>query len=140
LSSISVDEQVKFFTLFPNQIFYIYHNSIESASDFENIRLRPIDKVSFTEKLLKCKGVICHTGFQLTSECLYLGKKLMVIPIKNQIEQLYNTKELMKFGVTSSEKLDISIFDDFFDNDYSVKLNYIDEMKLICEKILSFKS
>jgi hypothetical protein len=64
----------------------------------------------------------------------------MVIPIKNQIEQLYNTKELKKFGVTSSEKLDITIFDDFFDNDYSVKLNYIDEMKLICEKILSFKS
>lgn len=140
LSSISVDEQIKFFTLFPNQIFYIYHNSIESASDFENLRLRPIDKVSFTEKLIKCKGVICHTGFQLTSECLYLGKKLMVIPIKNQIEQLYNTKELKKFGVTSCEKLDITIFDDFFDNDYSVKLNYIDEMKLICEKILSFKS
>lgn len=140
LSSISIDEQIKFFNLFPSQTFYIYHNEISEASDFENIRMRPIDKVQFTNKLIRCKGVICHTGFQLTSECLYLGKKLLVVPIKNQIEQIYNTKELSKFGVLSTEKLEIPIFDDFFDNDYSVKLNYIDEMKSICDKIIKHKS
>ena len=140
LSSYSADEQIKFFNLFPNQIFYIYHNKIEEASDFENIRLRPIDKVQFTEKLIRCKGVICHTGFQLTSECLFLGKKLIVIPIKNQIEQIYNTKELSKFGVLSTERLEVPIFDDFFHNDYSVKLNYIDEMKSLSKIILEHKS
>jgi uncharacterized protein (TIGR00661 family) len=140
LSSLSVDDQVKFFNLFPNNIFYIYHNEINEASDFENIRLRPIDKVQFTEKLIKCKGVICHTGFQLTSECLYLGKKLIVMPIKNQIEQVYNTKELKKFGVLSTDRLEVPVFDDFLENDYSVKLNYIDEMKIISEKILNYRS
>lgn len=140
LSSISVDDQIKFFNLFPNQTFYIYHNEVKEASDFENIKLRPIDKLEFTEKLIKCKGVISHTGFQLTSECLYLGKKLMVIPIKNQIEQIYNTKELNKFGVLSNDKLEVPIFDDFFENDYSVKLNYIDEMKVLCDRIIKHKS
>jgi uncharacterized protein (TIGR00661 family) len=140
LSSISSEDQVKFFNLFPNQVFYIFHNDIKEASDFENIRLRSIDRVQFTNKLMRCKGVICHTGFQLTSECLFLGKKLLVIPIKHQIEQIYNTKTLSKFGVISCDNLEVPIFDDFFLNDYSVKLNYIDEMKSISEKILSHRS
>ena len=140
LSSISSEDQVKFFNLFPNQTFYIFHNDIKEASDFENIRLRPIDRVQFTNKLMRCKGVICHTGFQLTSECLFLGKKLLVIPIKHQIEQIYNTRTLSKFGVISSENLEVPTFDDFFQNDYSVKLNYIDEMKNLSERILGHKS
>jgi uncharacterized protein (TIGR00661 family) len=140
LSSISSEDQVKFFNLFPNQTFYIFHNDIKEASDFENIRLRPIDRVHFTNKLMRCKGVICHTGFQLTSECLFLGKKLLVVPIKHQIEQIYNTKLLAKFGVISSENLDVPLFDDFFQNDYSVKLNYIDEMKSLSERILGHRS
>lgn len=140
LSSISISDQIKFFNLFPNHIFYIYHNGVDSAYDFENIRMRPIDKTKFTEKLIKSKGVICHTGFQLTSECLFLGKKLFVIPIKNQIEQIYNTKQLEKFGVLTSDKLDIKVFDDFFENDYSVRLNYIDEMAKICDRIVEYRS
>lgn len=140
LSSISSDEQVKFFNLFPNQTFYIFHNDVKEASDFENIRLRPIDRVHFTNKLMRCKGVICHTGFQLTSECLFLGKKLLVVPIKHQIEQIYNTRTLAKFGVISSDNLEVPTFDDFFQNDYSVKLNYIDEMKSLSERILQHRS
>ena len=89
---------------------------------------------------MRCKGVICHTGFQLTSECLFLGKKLLVIPIKHQIEQIYNTRTLAKFGVISSENLEVPTFDDFFQNDYSVKLNYIDEMKNLSERILDHRS
>lgn len=140
LSSISVEEQICFFKQFPDHIFYIFHNEIKEAYDDINIKLRPIDKVRFTEKLIKSKGVICHTGFQLTSECLFLGKKLLVIPIKNQIEQKFNTKTLSKFGVISSDKLDYLKFEDFFQNDYSVKLNFINEMNLIADKILNHRS
>jgi len=140
LSSISSDSQIKFFTLFPNETFYIFTPDIKTDSDFENVRLRVINKKEFTKKLIGCKGVICHTGFQLTSECLFLGKKLLVIPIKNQIEQIYNTKILNKFGVISSDGLEVPIFDDFFQNDYSVKLNYVDEMDIICKRIISHES
>jgi uncharacterized protein (TIGR00661 family) len=140
LSSIDIDKQIKFFNLFPNEKFYIYHNKIEKAYDYENCNLRPIDKVQFTEKLIRCKGVICHTGFQTTSECLYLGKKMVVIPIKKQIEQIYNTNILKKMGVLAADNLEIPIFNKFFENDYSVKLNYQDEMGIVCEEILKFRS
>lgn len=43
-------------------------------------------------------GVICNAGFQLTSEALFLGKKMMVIPMQGQYEQLCNAEALSKFG------------------------------------------
>jgi uncharacterized protein (TIGR00661 family) len=138
LNFIPLEEQIKFFNLFPSQTFYVFHSEVREASDFENIRLRPIDRNMFTEKMIRCQGVICHTGFQTTSECLYLGKKLLVMPLKNQIEQIYNTKVLKKLGVISASFLDVALFDDFFQNDYSVKLNYVDEMDNICNKITEF--
>lgn len=140
LSSFSIEEQIEFFSLFPNETFYIFHNKAQSSYDVNNVRVRPIDKLSFTEKMLRCKGVITHTGFQTTAECLYLGKKLMVIPIKNQIEQTYNTKVLNSIGVISSDNLDLNKVGDFLSNDWFVKLNYIDEMKEICSKILKHRS
>lgn len=138
LSSISVDDQIKFFTLFPNEYFYIFNSEVNENLNFENIKLRKVDKLNFTEKLIRSKGVICHTGFQTTSECLFLGKKMLVMPIKNQIEQIYNTKTLKKLGVMSIDSLDIKKFKDFFINDYSVKLNYIDELDEICKYIIKY--
>jgi uncharacterized protein (TIGR00661 family) len=137
LNTIKLDELIKFFELFPNQSFYIFSSECKSASDYENLKIRPIDKGEFTQKLIKCKGVITHSGFQTTSEALFLGKKLLVIPIQNQIEQIYNTQVLNKFGVISSNSLNIEVFDDFFKNEYSVKLNYYDESRKICDKIMN---
>lgn len=140
LSSFSLEEQIDFFSFFPNESFYIFHNKAETSYDVGNIKVRPIDKLAFTEKMLRCKGVITHTGFQTTAECLYLGKKLMVLPIKNQIEQTYNTKILNSIGVISSDKLDLVKISEFLSNDWFVKLNYIDEMEEICCRILKHRS
>ena len=59
---------------------------------------------------------------------------------RKNILQIYNTRTLAKFGVISSDNLEAQTFEDFFQNDYSVKLNYIDEMKSLSERILSHRS
>ena len=137
LNTYTVEDLVKFFEIFPHQQFYIFSKDCQDARDYENVKIRPIDKTRFTEKLLRCRGVITHAGFQTTSEALYLGKKLLVMPIENQIEQIYNTRVLNKFGVISATKLEVGTFDDYFNNDYTVKLNYHDESRRICTKILN---
>lgn len=137
LNTYSLEDLVKFFEIFPHQQFYIFSKDCSEIRDYENIKICPIDKVHFTEKLLRCRGVITHTGFQTTSEALYLGKKLLVIPIEKQIEQIYNTRVLNKFGVVSTAKLEVGVFDDYFNNDYTVKLNYYNESLRICTKILN---
>jgi uncharacterized protein (TIGR00661 family) len=54
---------------------------------------------------VSCSGVITAGGFQTAAEALHLGKKLFVIPIKKQVEQIANAKVLHEMGVTTSKTL-----------------------------------
>jgi len=82
--------------------------------------------------------MITAGGFESTSECLYLGKKMLVIPIKGQYEQLCNCAALRRdFDCHISNDLNVlsvaglleggSVDRVYFDNGF----NYVD-------KIMSF--
>lgn len=66
----------------------------------ENTHIRPINKENFTESLRTCKGFVCGAGFEAPAEALFLGKKLLIIPMKNQYEQHYNAAGLEAVGAT----------------------------------------
>lgn len=78
---------------FKDYQFYIYH-PVQAAFDDEHIHVRPLSRVGFQKELHKTSGVICGAGFELPSEALSLGKKLMVQPVGGQMEQLSNAKTL----------------------------------------------
>ena len=65
-----------------------------------NVWVRPVGKDSFLESIEGCLGVVSSTGFETTSETMFLGKKLLTIPIKNQYEQLCNAEALTRLGGT----------------------------------------
>jgi len=137
LNTYPLDDLIKFFELFPHQKFHIFSKDCTASYEYENLQVHPIDKGIFAKEMLRCAGVITHGGFQTTAESLYLGKKLAVIPIKRQIEQIYNAKVLSKFGVKILNDLEVSSLNDFFSNDYRVKLNYQEESLRICNKIMN---
>ena len=51
-------------------------------------------------------AIITGAGFETPAEALYLGKKLMVIPIRGQYEQFCNAAALAKMGVPVLKTLD----------------------------------
>lgn len=61
-------------------------------------RIFPDPKEDFARSLAECKGVITTAGHQLTSEAIFLGKPLYVIPHKGQYEQRLNGKMLERSG------------------------------------------
>ena len=65
----------------------------------DNIKIRPVSNKSFNRKLMNCRGVLCGAGFETPSEALFLKKKLLVIPMKNQYEQQCNAMALKEIGV-----------------------------------------
>jgi len=65
-----------------------------------NIEFYPIDKTNFLHAFQNCTGVLCGAGFELPAEALYLGKKLLVIPMKGQFEQQCNAASLRDMGIT----------------------------------------
>jgi uncharacterized protein (TIGR00661 family) len=65
----------------------------------KNYKILPVSQELFTQSLLSCNGIITGAGFETPAEALYLNKKLMVIPLKGQYEQLCNAEALKDFNV-----------------------------------------
>ncbi|WP_338792004.1 glycosyltransferase family protein [Bernardetia sp. MNP-M8] len=89
---------------FCKHFFYIDWEIFSKHTDTEyrdeNAHIRPVNKEKFTESLRTCKGFVCGAGFEAPAEALFLGKKLLIIPMKNQYEQHYNAAGLEAVGAT----------------------------------------
>lgn len=70
-----------------------------------NVTVQPVGNEPFLESLESSTGVLTSAGFETCAEAMYLGKKLMVVPIRNQYEQLCNAAALSKMGVPVAYKL-----------------------------------
>ena len=88
-------------------------------------------------------GVICGAGFETPAEALFMQKKLLVVPMKNQYEQHCNAAALKNMGVPvikSLKRKHYDILEDFFCTDKIVEVNYNDETSSILDKVLNSAS
>lgn len=93
--------------------FEIFSRSLKQPVRKGNIHFLPVNQKSFTKSLINCHAIIAGAGFETPSEALYLGKKLMVIPVKGQYEQKCNAAALQKMGVTAIPTLNESFEPEF---------------------------
>jgi uncharacterized protein (TIGR00661 family) len=77
----------------------VFSKHAKRAYQTENIFVQPIDNEAFLQSLSTCAGILCGAGFETPAEALYLGKKLMVAPMKGQYEQQCNAAALREMGV-----------------------------------------
>jgi uncharacterized protein (TIGR00661 family) len=78
--------------------WHIFSPKCDKAYVNDNIRVNPVGKESFLKSIENCLGIVSAAGFETTSEAMFLGKKLLTIPIKNQYEQLCNAAALEILG------------------------------------------
>ncbi|GAB5407874.1 MAG: glycosyltransferase family protein [Balneolaceae bacterium] len=78
--------------------WHIFSPSCDKEYQKGNVVVKPIGKETFLRSFESCLGVVSSTGFETTSEAMFLGKKLLTIPIKNQYEQLCNAAALEELG------------------------------------------
>lgn len=73
-------------------------NSLEKYSK-GNISVHPLSREAFEESIVSAHGIITAAGFGTTTEALFMGKKLLVIPQKHQYEQACNALALQQMGI-----------------------------------------
>ena len=137
LHNYSWEEQVLFYKKFPEYKFIIYSSVVNEVLSIGNSIIKPLDPITFTDDLVSSEGVVCNAGFQTTSECLYLGKKMFVIPMKNQIEQTYNKNILKNLGFYYDSCLREENFNKFLKSNYYLRINYTNSIDKIIDKIES---
>lgn len=80
--------------------FHWFLPDIKSTYREKNITYYPVSLAAFNQSMIQCTGIITGAGFETPAEGLYLGKKLLCIPIGGQYEQLCNAAALSKMGVS----------------------------------------
>ncbi|WP_340106213.1 glycosyltransferase family protein [Rhodohalobacter sp. 8-1] len=119
----------------------IFSPLCESAYTKNNMTIQPVGNETFLKSLESCAGVITSAGFETCAESIYLGKKLMAVPIKNQYEQLCNAEALKKMGVPVAQVTDTDFPDKILDMLSSTQRHRIPEIadaRRITKKLLRF--
>ncbi|MGI2260255.1 MJ1255/VC2487 family glycosyltransferase [Shewanella sp. GXUN23E] len=82
--------------------FKVYHGAPAPDDLPRHIQWHGFDREGFKAQLASCGGVIANAGFELASEALTLGKKLLVKPVLGQFEQLSNVAALELLGAAET--------------------------------------
>jgi uncharacterized protein (TIGR00661 family) len=104
-----------------------------------NITVQPINNEKFTQSMASSTGVLCGAGFETPAEALFLGKKLLVIPMKSQYEQHLNAAALKAMGVpvvkSLKSKHEPAIWE-WLGQDKRVTVNYPDITQQVIDMVI----
>ena len=64
-----------------------------------------ICETRFIEKMASCKGFLTTAGFESIGEAMYLGKPVLMVPVKGQYEQRCNALDAEKAGAGKYAKI-----------------------------------
>ena len=106
LPSFQIDCLEKAFNKIPNVSFHWFLDTVKFEYTIGNITYFPVNQNYFNTSLITCQGIITGGGFETPAEALYLGKKILSIPIRNHYEQECNAAALKKMGVPVVYKVD----------------------------------
>lgn len=91
------EEVLEWLEAVPNYHFRMHCKDIEPGQ-YGNVRVYPFSRELFQKNLRECKSVLCNAGFELNSEALHLGRRILVKPLHGQVEQLSNVVALQQLG------------------------------------------
>lgn len=91
------NEVIRLLSPFNNFEFHLYSPE-PVPSTFSHIICNPLSRDGFQKDLYDCAGIISNAGFELASESLQLGKKILAKPLHAQMEQISNAAALHQLG------------------------------------------
>lgn len=109
----------------------------------KNIWVEPIESSHFLKSLASSDGLITAGGFESPAEALFLRKKLLIIPMLNQYEQICNAEALKEMGVTVIKKLDeqfIGRVNSWLNFSHPIKVSYPNQTEKIIAALVNGSS
>ncbi len=129
------EEVISLLEPFENHLF-VFYGPFPQYESRGHIQLKPLSREGFKQDLASAGGVICNAGFELSSEAIQLGKKLLIKPLSGQMEQLSNALALEELGLgMSMEMLDPQKTEFWLNNIEGKQVIYPDVAKAIAEWI-----
>ena len=137
----AVDEKllVQQFQKIKSVQWHIFSKRVTAVQTIGHITIQPIDNENWIQSVASSLGVMMSAGFEGPSEALFLGKKLIVMPIIGQYEQLCNATALERMGIPVFRKIRHgfdSLIKDWIYEQPPVQVDYPDETAQVIQSIL----
>ncbi len=139
LPSYDDEKIIKILSKIPEVSWQVFSKHTKKSSVIGNISLHSITNEAFVKSMATSKGILCGGGFETPAEALFMGKKLMVIPMKGQYEQQCNAAALKEMGVPVIKALKKKYIKDIINwiaDDTIVTVDYPDSTEQIIDKLL----
>jgi len=124
---------------FKNVKWDVFSKHNKKAFTSKNVSIQPIHNDRFIKSMAGSAGVLCGAGFETPAEALFMKKKLLVIPMRNQYEQQLNAAALKDMGVpvikSLKNKFDMVIAS-WLESNRTVDVNYPDITFEIIDRII----
>lgn len=124
---------------FPDVQWQVFSKHNKTPFEMRNVSVQPIANEKFIQSMASSAGVLCGAGFETPAEALFLQKKLLVIPMKNQYEQHLNASALEQLGVPVIKNLkpknDVAI-ETWLNSKQKIMVDYPDCTQDIIDRLL----
>ena len=138
LPAHSNDEIEAVLSAFPKIRWEVFSKHSSQTYGKGNILFNPVSLDGFTQSFINCRGILCTAGFETPAEAMFMGKKLCVIPMKNQYEQSCNAAFLAHMGIRTLPELknQQDQIKQWVDEDPARQISYPDQTKSIFGKLI----
>jgi uncharacterized protein (TIGR00661 family) len=122
-----------------NAQWQIFSKRTKIAYREGNVQVFPVNNETFNTSLANCEGLLTGGGFEGPAEALFLGKKVLMIPMRGQYEQQCNALSASKLGVTVIETINadfISRINNWLADDRRISVNFPDETAQIVDRMV----
>jgi uncharacterized protein (TIGR00661 family) len=118
------NEVIRLLCPFENFEFHVYSPE-PVVSKYPHVHSKPLSRLGFQQDVYDCAGIISNAGFELASESLQLGKKILVKPLHMQMEQISNAEALKQLGYGQTMyNLDTAVIEDWLHNPHAIHVTY----------------
>lgn len=124
---------------FSDYQFHLYSPTLPTQAETipGHIHVRPLSRAGFQQDFADACAVICNAGFELASEALQAGKKILVKPLQGQMEQVSNALalEVLQLGQVMPS-LDAARIATWLAHSHAVRVQYPDSAQAIVDWLL----
>jgi uncharacterized protein (TIGR00661 family) len=127
------------FTRIKDVEWEVFSKHSKVAYTLENVHIKPILNEAFTESLASSNGLVTAGGFESPAEAIFLGKKVLTIPMIGQYEQQCNAQAMHEMGVTLVKEIDhnfVTTATNWVNNAQPVSVHYPDLTAKIIEDLI----
>lgn len=131
---------VEHLTQFESVQWKVFSKHNKKPFKTKNIEVQSIENDAFIKSMVSSAGVLCGAGFEGPAEALFLGKKVMAIPMLEQYEQQCNAAALESIGVPVISQLSTKYYDRikwWLLYGDTVKVDYPDHITKVVEQLMS---